>query len=388
MRRAARWLIVLGVLAAAAVFAWRLSRPEPILVVLAPVERGEVESTVSNTRVGTVEACRRAQLAPATGGQVAALPVHEGDRVGKGDLLLEIWNDDLKAELTLAQSEVTTAEARVREACLKAEVAEREAQRLQRLRERDLVSEERVDRATTDAKAQQAGCAAARAAHQVSRARVAVARAALERTVLKAPFAGVVAEVNAELGEYVTPSPPGIPTLPAVDLIDDSCLYVKAPIDEVDAPRIQPGMSACVSLDAFPGRLCNERVRRIAPYVLDREKQARTVDVEVDVKGARDGWNLLPGYSADVEIVLERREHALRVPTEAVLEGNRVLVYRAADARLEERTIETGLSNWRYTEVLSGLQAGERVVVSVAREGVVPGALVVPAEEAGDSSRP
>ena len=62
--------------------------------------------------------------------------------------------------------------------------------------------------------------------------------------MLTAPFDGVVAEVNAELGEYVTPSPPGIPTPPAVDLIDDRCLYVTAPIDEVDAPEIRTGMPA------------------------------------------------------------------------------------------------------------------------------------------------
>ncbi|NIR31835.1 MAG: efflux RND transporter periplasmic adaptor subunit [Gammaproteobacteria bacterium] len=385
MRRALRWLIPLVVVAAAAALFWHLSRPEAVPVMLARVERGPVESTVANTRVGTVEACRRSKLAPATGGQVSRLPVREGDRVEEGALLLEIWNEDLAAQARLAESEISTARAREQEACLEAQVAEREAKRLQRLREQELVSEERADRATTDARARFAGCEAARAALEVSRARVEVVRAELERTRLIAPFAGVVAEVNAELGEYVTPSPPGIATLPAVDLIDDGCLYVKAPIDEVDAPDIRPGMPACVTLDAFPGRLCGARVRRIAPYVLDREKQARTVDVEVDLRDARDSWNLLPGYSADVEIVLERREEVLRVPTEAVLDGHRVLVYADASGRLEERTIDTGLSNWRYTEVRAGLDAGERVVVSVTREGVEPGALAVP--EGGDGAR-
>ncbi len=383
MRRILRWLIALVVVAAGAALFWYLSRPEPVAVALAPVERGTVESTVANTRVGTVEACRRSKLAPAIGGQVSRLPVREGDRVEEGALLLEIWNEDLEAEVRLAESEVSTARAREQEACLEAEVVEREAKRLQRLRDQELVSEEQADRATTDARARRAGCDAARAALDVSRARVEVARAELQRTRLTAPFAGVVAEVNAELGEYVTPSPPGIATLPAIDLIDVRCLYVTAPIDEVDAPEIRPGMQACVTLDAFPGRLCGAQVRRIAPYVLDREKQARTVDVEVDLQGARESWNLLPGYSADVEIVLERREDVLRVPTEAVLDGDRVLLYVEASGRLEERSFDPGLSNWRYTEVRAGLEAGDRVVISVTREGVEAGALAVPAGEDG-----
>ena len=150
-------------------------------------------------------------------------------------------------------------------------------------------------------------------------------KAELERTRLVAPFAGVVAEVNGEIGEFVTPSPVGIPTPPAVDLMDISCLYVSAPIDEVDAPRIRVGMSANISLDALPGEIFAGTVKRIAPYVLEVEKQARTVDVEVDFICPQDCENMLPGYSADVEVVLDEKDAVLRVPTEAILEGNQVL---------------------------------------------------------------
>jgi HlyD family secretion protein len=259
---------------------------------------------------------------------------------------------------------------------LNAEVALRDAERQQRLSARKLVSEEIVDRATTQAKAREAGCQAARAARAVAAASTDAARADLARTVLKAPFDGVVAEVNAELGEYVTPSPPGIPTPPAVDLIDSRCLYVAAPIDEVDAPAMTTGMPACISLDAFPERRCRARVRRIAPYVLDVEKQARTVEIEVEFANAEDSLGLLPGYTADVDVILEQRDNVLRVPTETVLEGSRVLVYRDSDATLESRQFEKGISNWRYTEVLSGLEEGERIVISVDREGVEAGAQV------------
>ena len=364
-------IAVLGVFAARHFMA-----PETIAVVLAPIERGEVQATVSNTRAGTVKACRRARLSPATGGQVARLPVSEGDKVRIGQILMVIWNQDLEARVQLAASEELAASARVQEACLNAEVAMRDAERQQRLSTRKLVSEEVVDRATTQAKAREAGCQAAHAARAVSAASTDAARADLARTVLKAPFDGIVAEVNAELGEYVTPSPPGIPTPPAVDLIDTRCLYVVAPIDEVDAPAMTTGMPACVSLDAFPERRCRARVRRIAPYVLDVEKQARTVEIEVEFASEEDSLGLLPGYTADVDVILEQRDKVLRVPTETVLEGSRVLVYRDSDGTLESRHFEKGISNWRYTEVLSGLDEGERIVISVDREGVEAGAKV------------
>ncbi|MBT8128461.1 MAG: efflux RND transporter periplasmic adaptor subunit, partial [Gammaproteobacteria bacterium] len=196
----------------------------------------------------------------------------------------------------------------------------------------------------------------------------------LERTRLVAPFSGIVAEVNGEIGEFVTPSPVGIPTPPAVDLMDTSCLYVSAPIDEVDAPRIRVGMKVHISLDALAGEVFNGSVKRIAPYVLEVEKQARTVDVEVHFLCQQDCINMLPGYSADIEVVLDEKTDVLRIPTEAILEGNSVLVY-AADDRLQEREVQTGLSNWEWTQVIDGLSAGDEVVVSVEREGVEDGVL-------------
>jgi HlyD family secretion protein len=84
---------------------------------------------------------------------------------------------------------------------------------------------------------------------------------------------------------------------------------------------------------------------------------------------------LLVGYSADAEIILDAHENVLRVPTQALLEGNRVLVVN--DGVLHERHVQTGISNWQVTEVISGLRQGEKVVLSVERKGVVPGAKAV-----------
>lgn len=373
-----RIVIIAGFAMVAALLIWRAMQPDTVPVVLAAAERGKVEASVANTRAGTINACRRARLAPSLGGRIARLNVREGDRVKAGQVLLEIWNEDAAAQVRVAREQAKAARARAEEACALAEVAASEAQRAQQLRAQGFVTEERADRAQSEAKARQAGCEATRAEVEHAQARIAAAQTELDRTILRAPFAGIVAEVTGELGEYTTPSPPGIPTPPAIDLIDDRCLYVIAPIDEVDAPAVKVGMPARVTLDAFPGRHFQGRVRRIAPYVLDVEKQARTVDVEAEFVDPKEIKMLLVGYSADVEIVLATHENVLRIPTQSLQEGHRVLVYRPDSQTLEQRTLEVGLSNWRYTEVVSGLKAGERVAVSLEREGVQAGARVVP----------
>jgi HlyD family secretion protein len=184
-----------------------------------------------------------------------------------------------------------------------------------------------------------------------------------------------VAEVNGELGEIVTPSPVGIPTLPVIDLIDFGCIYVLAPIDEVDAPSVKVGLPARITLDAFPNHPFDAKVHRIAPYVQDKEKQARTVDVEVYFARTIGEQNLMPGYSADAEIILARRDNVLRVPTETLFENNHVYVYHD-DGTVEKRQIETGIGNWSFTEVTGGLKEGDRIVTSIGIEGLADGVQV------------
>jgi HlyD family secretion protein len=375
-----RWIALGALVVAAGAGLWFWLRKDPVPVTLATVDRGRIERTVANTRAGTVKACQRARIAPATGGQIETLAVREGDRVEAGQLLLELWNHDVAAQLKLVEREHVSAVARADEACVLADVAEREAARLTRLRKQGIVSEEDFDRGQGDAASRRAACRAAQSAVGVGEAQIDVARAALERTILRAPFRGIVAEVNGEVGEFVTPSPVGIPTPPTVDLIETGCVYVSAPIDEVDAAGVRVGMPARITLDAYPGRSFAGRVRRIAPYVLDVEKQARTVDVEVEFEDRADTNDLLIGYSADIEIVLETRDDRLRVPTESLLEGKRVLVLDGGT--LVRRDVATGIANWQFTEVTRGVDAGERVVLSVARDGVREGAAAVPDETA------
>jgi HlyD family secretion protein len=375
-----RGLIALAIIAVLAGLTFALTRPKPIAVIVATAETGKVETTVANTRAGSVTACRRAKLAPPLGGRIDKLLVREGDRVKTGQVLVELWNDDLSARERISVEQRGTAQAHLREACLLADTARRNAERTRALRDKGFVSEERVDQAESESKAKQAGCESARAQVQEAGARISASRADTSRTVVRAPFDGIVAEVNGEVGEYLTPSPPGIPTLPAVDLIDDSCLYVSAPIDEVDAAQLKVGMGGRISLDAYRGKHFTGKLRRIAPYVLALEKQARTVEVEVEFDSPADIRHLLVGYSADIEVVVSVRDNVLRIPTSALMPGNRVLALNA-EGVLEERKIEVGLTNWEFTEVKSGVSRGDRVVTSLERAGVKAGAHAVVEEK-------
>ena len=368
------WMAGLLVLSIAA---WYFTRPAPIAVKLVRVERGLVEATVSNTRAGTVKPCRRAKLSATAGGQIAQLRVNKGDRVKKGEVLLVLWDDDLQAQERLAREQLGTAQTQAHQACIQADLAEKEAERSRQLRESGFISAEGLDQKVSAAKVARAGCEAATSQIVQSQSRIAVAQASLDRMVLRAPFSGIVADISGELGEYTTPSPPGIPTPPAIDLIDDRCMFVSAPIDEVDAANIKVGQVARITLDAIKGKSFAGKVRRIAPYVLELEKQARTVEVEVEFVQPPTRENLLVGYSADVEIVYASHENVLRIPTQTLMEGNQVLLY-GADGVLEKRVVKIGLANWEYSEVTAGLSEGDRIVSSLDRPSVVAGARVKP----------
>lgn len=350
-----------------------LSRPETVSVTEVEVERGLAERTAANTRAGTVEACRRSRLSLPTGGQIDEIHVAEGEHVSPGQLLVSLWNQDARARVSEAEAASVYAGRERERACITARSDRREAERIAGLVDRELVSAESADLAQARADASAAACEAAKAREHQAGATVELAQSAVAKTELRAPFEGIIAEVTGELGEYATPSPPGVPTPPMIDLITDDCHYISAPIDEVDAADIAVDMPVRVSLDAYRGQWLPARVSRIAPYVLDQEKQARTVEVEARLTELPNDVRLLVGYSADMEIILESREQVLRVPSELILDNRFVLVV-GENGVIEERDIEPGIANWRFTEVVSGLTEGERIIANVGTRGVVAGA--------------
>ncbi|PWB72979.1 MAG: efflux RND transporter periplasmic adaptor subunit [Holophagae bacterium] len=374
-----KWLILALILVAAAVtLRMTVLAPKPVEVHVAPVTRGAVEDTVTNTRAGTVKVRRRAKLSPQLGGVVVELPHREGDSVPAGELLLRLDNRAQRAELELAERDVRAVAAEGDEACLAAELAEKELARVVSLHDSGIASDQDLDSLSTERDRSRAACAAARAMVERARARVAAARVQLEFTELRAPFAGTVAELTTEVGEWITPAPPGVPIPPIIDLLDAASTYVSAPIDEVDAERVRIGQEARVTVDSRPGEAFGARVVRVASYVLDDLEQNRTVEIEVEFSEPEQVRGVLAGTSADVEVVLDRRDGVLRVPAAAVAEGGSVLVL--AGGVLEARTVEVGLRNWQVVQILAGLVEGEQVVTSRPSTEVKAGARAVALE--------
>ena len=120
--------LLLGAVIIAALFTW-LGREKPVEVLVSKVSTGPVQETVANTRAGTIEACRRAGISPSIGGQIARLPVKEGDQVEQGQVMMELWNEDIASQYVLATREAKAADALAKQACVRAEVASRESAR-------------------------------------------------------------------------------------------------------------------------------------------------------------------------------------------------------------------------------------------------------------------
>jgi HlyD family secretion protein len=376
MGKVPRWLVFLvAIVAIIAILRFVVFRPKPVQVDVARVERGVVEDEVTNTRAGTVKARLRAKLSPQIGGLVVGLPHRKGSHVAAGDLVLKLDDSVQQAQVTLAEKDVRTATASMEQACLAADLAVKDYERGRALAADGITSQQSLDTLETSRDTSRAACQAARAARAQAEAQVGVARAQLALTEVRAPFAGVVADLTTEIGEWITPAPPGVPIPPVLDLIDPGSVYVSAPIDEVDSERVKVGQEVRVTVDSRPGEHFAAHLTRVAAYVLDQLEQNRTVEVEADFDDPAVGEDMLPGTSADVEIILSRRQDVLRVPTAAIAEGSEVLVLK--EGRLDGRKITTGLKNWQYTEVTSGLAEGDRVVTVRNSPDIEPGARAV-----------
>ncbi|ANB70076.1 efflux transporter periplasmic adaptor subunit [Aeromonas veronii] len=357
MKRGWLWWGSGAVVAAVAVAWWW--RPQPTPIRLVEVGRGDVLVTVVNTRAGTIKSCQRAGLSLPSGGVVEQIAVKAGERVARGDLLLTLWSDDIHADLARARAQQALGKTQREERCSEAAYYEREANRLATLLAKNLTSRTLAEQAQNLADTRRYVCQASRQQERVDEAQVAQVEARLSERRLLAPFAGVVAEVNSKLGEYMTPSPPGVAMPPVIDLIDDRCLYVSAPIDEVDAARLKVGQSARVLLDAMPGRDFAATVTRIAPYVKELEKQARTVEVEAALTALSTDVPLLIGYSADLEVEVNRATDVLRVAASSRADDGSVL--RLEGDKLVRVMPRWGVENWNWIEVAEGFAVGDRL---------------------------
>jgi HlyD family secretion protein len=373
MSRTLRRIVILAaVIVVILLLRFTVFRSSPVPVTVYHVEHGRVEATVVNSRAGTVQSRSHSQMSPGIAGLVSEIPVEKGSIVEKGQVILRIEDAEHQAQVNLQARRADAARASEEEACSAAAQATRELRRARGLAERELLSDQELEKAETNEEIARAACTAARQYVKETEASLQAAQATLDKTVMTAPFDGVVLDITTEVGEWISPSPPGVSIPPVIDLIDPTDLYVSAPIDEVDVAAMRVGLPVRITLDAFRGVSFAGTLTYVASFVETRQEQNRTLTVEADFNDGELPPSLRAGLSADMEVILDAHDDVLRIPTYALLEGNRVLVAR--EGTLFGVDVEIGLRNWKYAEIRSGLDAGDPVVISLDRPEVKAGA--------------
>ncbi len=348
----------------------RLFPEEAVSVRVARVERGEVRETVASPSAGTVVSRREALVAAECSARVKAVLVREGAAVGAGDDVILLEADDAQVELDAAEAALAARKVAHEEAEAKDRKAKEDLDRIEQMAGR-LVREEEASTVRTAREV--AALELKRAELLVREAEVAKARArvTLARRRVRAPFAGIVRRLAVEQGEHVVPGGG------CFELYDAQAVFVRAPIDEVDLPRVEEGDACVVRLAGFE-RTVEGRVRKVLPAVKTEQQLNRTGEVEVDLLERPASLRL--GVSADIEVATEVRPDVLRVPAVAVHEDRATgarYVHVVEGERAARRDVALGASGWDFAEVASGLRAGEVVVVAVeADTALVAGARV------------
>ncbi len=308
-----------------------------------PVETAAVlhETVIDRFRsVGTVEAAEDITVVSEIPGIVNSLPFREGDAVAKGDLLAQIDDGELRASLARTEAILAQKDAAFR----------------------------RVDLVVKQGAGTPQDLDDAAAAQKIAQADVDLARARLAKTRIKAPFSGRVGPRVVSPGAFLQPGSP-ITRLARIDRIK-----VRFTAPERYVPVMERGATVSIATTAFPGVELNGVIDVVDP-MLDPETRSAMVIVLADNPGER----FRPGMSADVGVVLSRRDDALTIPAEAVFaEGDQALVYVVQpDSSVARTPVILGTRLAGSVEVTSGLEDGQSVV-RAGHQKLYPGAKVMP----------
>lgn len=376
MPRIRRWLpILLALVLLLLWFAWRQWQG-PEIPAYQLEQRPLVQRVVAS---GEVDSQSLAQVGSEITGVVKARHVREGDAVRAGDLLIELHDEEQQARLReaeaalrqLVQSQRPQTEAALREAQTNLAQASRERERREALVARQLLPAEQGEQArqaeiSARSALQRAQAAAAAAApggsdEQLLQQRLAAARAALERTRIRARFDGVVQVRAVEPGDVVQPGT----ALLQIARADSREILV--PLDEKELGPVAIGQSALIIADAYPTEVLEGRVSFIAPAV---DTNRGTIDVHLELLESADF--LRQGMTVSVDIRTASRDQALVIPNDALFNrrGDSAEVLRLAGGRLAERVpVRLGLRGTGLTEVVEGVGAGDVLLTDEQAEG-------------------
>jgi RND family efflux transporter MFP subunit len=328
--------------------------PEATLDIVA-VTQGDIVKTVLAD--GSLEMPNKAYLSFGATGTVEEVLVDEGDNVTKDQVLARLDAPSLESSVEMAELQVETAQEQVKAARAQYEIAQINLDEAGSLPgESEEVLELQVDIA-------KANWETAKFNLETAELSLESAELNLDKAVIVAPFDGVVADIAITEEEEISTA-----TLAttAISLVDTSEMEMRGFIDEIDVAMVELGQEANITLDALPDEEVKGSVAFISPVSTPRAgvvSYGTTITLENPVAELKDGM------SATAEIIIERHDDVLLIPNRAIrgtLENPIVLVL--VDRQQEEREITLGLSDGINTEVLSGLEEGEEVVLPASGE--------------------
>lgn len=324
------------------------------------VQRGDIVEKALAT--GKIEPEHEISVKSQVSGMVEKVYVEVGDRVHKGDRLLDIRPEPTPLEFAEANRAFEAAKIHL-------ELAGKELQRAKELREKGLLSQQTYE--GTEQQYEEARLNEQTARERLSllqKGRMSIANREVETTI-RSPIDGHALERLVNVGDPVVPLTSYQEGTKLMALADMDRLLFRGTVDEIDVGKLREGMDATLKVGALPDEVVEGRLTRISPK--SREvNNAIVFDVEIAVL-KKDGQALRAGYSANADIVLNKRENVLRIP-ERVIEfrGDSTFVKLPgeSDAPPKERFIKTGLSDGIHIEVTSGLNEGDRVLEKSVKE--------------------
>jgi len=334
------------------------------------LQQGDVEELSTPLSNAAIQAERYARIKSVATGEIEKIYFRKGDRVKQNELILKTRNKEESARLQLAEANLAAGAATMEQARIKIGSTQRELERAKELHKANLLSQSSFDQIKTEMEVLAQSLNVQESNLKQLNAQLNIARSAYEKTFVRAPFDGVVADLHVEEGEYM------VLGIPAYDIYDDNSIYVTARFDEIDAARLRPGMEARMQADALAGRELHGLIESISPVVDMDLKAGRGVDVRFGVREKDPEIRI--GMSVDIEVIIAVRKDVKYLPTSVIQggEGGRFVLAISSKNRVEKLPIATGFSNWERTEVLSGVDESDRIISSVNLPHLKEGARV------------
>ena len=377
--RRRKWLWLGGfIVAATGGAAWYAAQPHPATIQAATVVTSyPSQQHVVLNATGYVVAQRKAAIASKATGRLEWLGVAEGSMVKAGEVIARLDNRDVVAQAQSAAASVRAARAALEQAQAEERDASAQLKRNQDLVAKGFVAQASLDAVTARADRAVAGVAGAKAAIAVAEANARNAQVAVDYTLIRAPFDGVIVSKAANVGDMVTPFSSAADSKGAVvSMADMSTLEVEADVSESSLARISVGQPCEIMLDALPDTRFRGRISRMVPTV-DRAKATVMTKVRFDAIDPR----ILPDMSAKVsfltqEVTADEQKPLLAVPPDALAarDGATVL-FVIRDGSVAEVPVVRGIKLGDLVAITGGVKTGEKVVLKPSPD-LKPGTLV------------